>query len=248
LGDLHIGNAGFELKEYKKTVKWILEEDIKTILMGDLLDCILVNDKRFNFLSVDKTFIDSFDDLADYTNKCYWRLLDLLEPLQDNLLGVIRGNHEAKLLKHGQDNQSKKLANELDIPYLQYSGVLLFKFKRSQYVRKNTLWYHHGFGGGGSQEAAIRKLKDKAKDFYTDMYIMGHTHKPIATQDAYYGIESNNRLPRLIKKYRSYMVTCSYLDTYTEGNTNYGEEKGYSPNIISRQTFKIYPEDNKILI
>lgn len=87
IGDMHVGNAGFQEKEFLAARKAVLDQGINVILMGDLADCIGVRDKRADLESVDPRYYGS---LSRYVDASLDHLKELLEPMRGSVLGVVR--------------------------------------------------------------------------------------------------------------------------------------------------------------
>jgi len=244
IGDLHIGNVGFDEKYFLKTRKWILQNNVYVILMGDLMDCIDATDKRFELSSLDPRFRDRLGDLQD---ACYEYLLSLLTPIKDNIIGVVTGNHEDKLKKKFQTDITKRLANDLGKKYLGYTGLMMLTFRRGKFSRVFRLWYHHGHGGSRTTGGKLNNIERKRQDWDADLYMMNHVHGIATSRKVRLTIDKHKNGELYIKeKPQAFIINGSFMRTYTIGHSGYGEKAGYPIEKMGCATFQITPETGDI--
>lgn len=242
IGDMHVGNAGFQEKEFLAARKAVLDQGINVILMGDLADCIGVRDKRADLESVDPRYYGS---LSRYVDASLDHLKELLEPMRGSVLGVVRGNHEDEVLRATNRDVSYELARHLGVPYLHMSGFLRIRFTRGRFTRKVDVFYHHGAGGAQTKGGKLRKVQRLHEGFDADIYMTGHVHDPLCWKDVSLGL-SKGRRASIVQRYRAGLICSSWLATVGEERTLYGERRMYNPVPFCLEYLEISPETGRI--
>lgn len=162
VGDTHIGSSQFneEFFEYwLETVKSI-KGNRRIYLMGDMLE------------SASKKVGNSAysTNLTLEDQKAY--LMDVLNPLKDDLVGYCKGNHEARLIKDYNFDIVRDICRELDIPSYNQNidsfNVNDFSF---------DVFTRHGKGANGKRHLAMGKLERNTTDIMADLYLEGHNHR-----------------------------------------------------------------------
>ena len=130
-GDSHIGVIGTNYKAMDSSVKFIKEKDAKVILMGDLVDAINPNDKRFDpktldpRVSIDNVISDQYAILCEYIEK--------MDP--SRIIGVHTGNHEETIRLNYSRNITYDLCRDYNLKYLGYSAWTRIIFRRPSWQR-----------------------------------------------------------------------------------------------------------------
>jgi predicted phosphodiesterase len=243
LGDLHVGNVGFQEDEFVKARQAILDNDIHVILMGDLIDGICCRDKRHDYQSLDPRF---FHDLYRYVDATYDHLITLLEPLRDNIIAIVRGNHEDTLLSDYQRDITYDLARELNKPYLGISGFVQLAFKRSRFCRRMNIFCHHGSGSSITRGGKVNRVDRLLQGYDADIYMIGHMHEPMSWKSVSLGVSKNGKSLGLRQRYRAGMVCSSFLATVGRNTTLYGEKRMYNPVAFELNYLEITPETGRI--
>lgn len=243
IGDVHWGAKGCDEEGIAKTIRIAAEDPMgRVLLMGDLGDYIAKNDPRFNA-----------DELADWiTVSNISKIPDVqvdfiteqLEPVKNKIIGAVRGNHEEKVLKFYNTDVHARVCHNLGIKDLGYSALIRWSLTRNTKRGSVIIYAHHGHGGGRKAGAKVNRLHDTGGDFEADVYLFGHVHergwssKPI--------IYLNATGEKVLSRERHYGLTGTYLKTYEQGSTGYGEVKGYPPTSLGGISFSVYPEDMQI--
>ena len=179
---------------------------------------------------IDKNIDLQIEELGGYP----WRMLGM-------------GNHCETVEKHHMTNPMARLTRKLGVAFGGFSGFLRFRFRcRTTVSVKKTanvsntfsLLYHHG-AWGGRVIKGFGGARDYARHFEGwDMFVYGHNHQlnihhePMIKQDQYGNI---------VKRSVFYCNTGTFLESYTEGRTTYGEVKGYPPVVLSAPLIKLVP-------
>jgi len=118
--DTHIGNSRADVKLLQQ---YLSDHDDRTyyFLGGDILDSIITKDAKRYAKSADATLGDAIiDEQVDAAT-------DILNPVRDNIIGSILGNHETKIIKDCSTNPGKRVARNLGVKYLGIQTVLRMK-------------------------------------------------------------------------------------------------------------------------
>ena len=219
LGDVHRGSPQFDEALFNKTIKYISEnEDCYTILLGDLIDNALKNSKS-NIYEATESPKDSID----------W-IIDKLTPIKHKILAYAPGNHEERTSREAGIDLSAYIAKCLDIedrysngPFILYISLGTSRNRKGMY-QTFTVFGTHGSGGGSSQAGAVNKILSLANIVpNADIYLMGHTHKPLITFENRYLINSVAKTH--VEHEALYVNGGSFLSF--EGS--YGEKNLYKP-------------------
>lgn len=241
LFDIHCGAATCDLNELRKDLK---ESDSKTLFIGggDVLDSIIVTDKRYR-KSGDSTLGEAIiDEQIDI-------LYQILKPYASKIIGLGEGNHEDTIIKRCGTNPIQRLCDKLATPkhkilYLGYSCLLKLIFTNNGAgARSVIIRQHHGWGGGSRTRGAdITKYERDMGKWIADIFLFGHVHK-----------KQVDRLPRLAMRGTKLvarpqlLVLCgTYKKSYTTNSiTTWEETKGYPPSEIGCVTIFIKPDSHK---
>jgi len=257
LADLHVLSRACAEGRLKSDIEEIRNDPFALWLgTGDNGDYIGPADKRFNA----KTFASwvKTEDLADIGMTGARRLKELLEPIADKCLGMCYGNHEDAYQKKYNQDVHGWLCRELDVPNLQYSALFDLIFHRistdrpkivDKAPRRKTgrrpgstayrVYCHHGAGGATTPGGKLKKLTDFMERFDADLYFIGHVHG-----QAYHPmvqIGADRWCKKLVDRVRHGVITGSYLKTYEQGMTTYGEVRAYAPTTLGMTGLKLKP-------
>lgn len=229
ISDVHEGHANCNDSALKKTVRAIKEisneREVATILNGDMIDSITINDKRFNPSEVDDKYL--IRDLKDLPRKQADNLIDILKPIKDTIKFATVGNHEETYISYNHFDIYDYYCNELDCEKLGKFALGKI-FVRPQGTGSNTFTLDvgitHGAGGGGKSIAyPLTYSYDKFQNYDVDIGITGHIHKLIAHPEDRFGLDRNMNPT---KRTKWYCCAGCYLDTHVDGSSNYFEGKG----------------------
>lgn len=221
IGDLHRGDRHLSARGLGKLngyIDWVLERPNAYIfLMGDILNVASRSSKT-----------NPFESLSG--NDEYEKAVKLFMRCKERIVGVISGNHEARMYKEFGFNPLQPFCNELGVPFCGYTSCLRLRVGK----RKNTknqfeqvYWgfAHHGNGGGGTLGAALnRKMKLQEIVHGMDFYMAGHDHQLV--------VGTRNVL--IPKRDKIEHQRVHYIDTgsFLDWDGSYAEEAGMA---ISKQ-------------
>ena len=146
--------------------------------MGDYVDLIRHDDKRFNPAEIDPYY--KISDLKDLAVKQTDRFYSKIKPIADKVIVMLYGNHEESYIKYNGFDPVKYLNKMIpDAKRLGYVGMIKLDVKRNP-DKLSAVYYidlNHGMGGGGFREGyAINKVHDLFRWTSGDFRVMGHLH------------------------------------------------------------------------
>lgn len=258
LSDLHVGSAGCAEGLIKRDVARIREDPCAFwIGGGDYADFIGYRDKRFNPNTMAQWV--KVSDLGDIGRASMARVRDMLAPIKHKCLGLLAGNHETKYqLTHEHEGLHAWLCMELDAPSLGYCALFDVEFIRTPCKKphivdaKNAqpgratfrIFAHHGAGHATTPGGKLNKLISFMDSFEADIYFLGHVHDQVGRRQVVLG--ADRKCEKITQKERLGVISGSYLRTYSDGVTSYGEIKGYKPVNLGAAYVEIKPDKREI--
>jgi hypothetical protein len=246
-GDTHIGSSGVHWGGLDKLISYILAEQHRYwIHMGDWIDAICSDDKRFAF--------DANPNPRDPSGPIPLRqailAAETFSPITARGICGLIGNHELKLHRFG--NLTKDIiCKKLGLAYGSYTARIIVMYGEEVLFR---LFAWHGPAKGtivsnakdAEQRAANMKaaLKMKMKYKMADCAVMamGHVHKLLVVpptgelylHDTDRGMKadylSGQQSGEYIHPDQRYYVCCgSFPKMYEDGQVGYAEVAGYDP-------------------
>lgn len=237
LTDLHLGAKACDESLLKSHIKTIADTpNAYWILGGDAIDCITRKDPRHE----EEVYAPWLWGKSDIIQHQLDRLFELLDPIADRCLAILKGNHEFAALKHYDRDvyaaivrrlaeKSKRKPEELKLGTNGFIQVL-FRRGTGQETRRHSSWKftiyaHHGHGGGrlpGSHALALGRILSW---FDCDLALLGHRH-------IRQFVDMNVVSPHGRRCYRAAAFVPSYLRSYLEDHESYAERSGYpSPHL-----------------
>lgn len=259
--DLHLGspcvceNSIGELVEYVATTKNCFHTNI-----GDNIEAILPNDKRFVFSdSKYKTPQQQAD-----------AVIELFNPIKKQTLAIGIGNHEFKLVN--SFNIGKYIADELEVMNGSYCYKLQI-YNKGNLAHK--MFFTHGMGqvtsnakdeiqAEGNKKAALKNKLSKASHGDVILMCMGHVHKSIIVEPTINNklYLTTDKVGKIQQHYRYveqqngdfipadakwYVSNPSFMKSHApvgSGYISYAEVAGYEPSEIGFT--KVIVEDNMV--
>ena len=130
LSDTHIGHPNADMKLLQKHLDMIRDTGAPWVHLGDWVDAISADDRRFNIDDARMSVVESYLDAEE-----------LFNPIIPSCVGLLRGNHGTSWSKTEGD-MIEVLARRWGVPYLGYTGFVLFFVGNKSY----KIFMHHGAG------------------------------------------------------------------------------------------------------
>lgn len=230
--DVHYGSTLCDVRAFKKFLE---DSDDKTYFIGggDLLDSIVVTDKRYT-KNIDA--METEEILDEQIDGLY----SILEPYKERIIGTGLGNHEYTILKKCNTNPIKRLAEKLGTEYLGYSWFYKLTLSEKNSRGRTVIIYgNHGYGGGSRTQGADLTKYSKDTSYYSaDIFMYGHVHRLQFDEIPRLGIVGN----KLIAKPKVLVICGSFKKSLSDDTSVTWEQTcGFPPTKIGGPTISIKP-------
>jgi hypothetical protein len=242
LGDIHAGTIHCVEDHVRRKVQEIAEDKYAMFIgMGDYAEFITPSDPRF-----DSGGIADWVKPDDLGHSQEQRVIDMLSPIKDKCVGLLYGNHEAKIHKHSHQNVHQHICDAMGVPNLGFSCWVHFHFQRENSAERHLIkgCFTHGKTGAITEGAKLNALVRWMKQNNANIYGFGHVHDWIPKSLTRLGTDDRGKIDNDVA---IGATTGSWFRTYTQGiNASYGEENCYPPNELCCAMFTINPNTNFI--
>jgi len=206
---MHWGSPNCNQDFVRRVVSEIKEDpDAKVFLMGDLMENALIGSLGDVYKQQDGPQLQ------------VQKLVALLMPIRDKILGLTTGNHEERTAKRADLDPSQVICWGLNIPYMRYSCIARF-ILAGKAPKSFLCFFHHAAGGGstkGGKVNAAAKLRLIVP--HADAIFSAHTHITSATESSWYDLtEGHTGEPRVaLRRGFDYIIGSSleYDDSYAD--------------------------------
>jgi hypothetical protein len=218
--DVHFGNRMCDVEKFKR---YLADGDQLTYYIGggDLLDTIVVPDKRYSKAS----------DMAPDDSIIDWQvdsMCDILRPYRERIIGLGIGNHEEKMVKMAGTNAMERICKNLGVPYLGMSWLVRLSFREPE-GRGRQIIIHGHHGWGGSSRTAGGEITKYSKDLQfwdADLFLYGHGHHRKYDEVPRLSLKGD----KLIARPKVLVLCGTFLRTLSDNATpSYSEREGYPP-------------------
>jgi len=248
VGDIHSGAIMCDEDSIKEKVREIKETKNAIVIgMGDYIDAILGSDKRFDIVGHPQWV--KKDNIIESERQF---IKELFTPIKDKIVTMLTGNHEESVHLTNQNDITRNLCDDLEVPYGGYQCFVNLIFRRENSNEAHQFITHAWHGAGSAQTEGARQMRlvRLVNDIQADIYLMGHLHA-IQTHTPDRLVLRNGRVKstRLIAA-----ITGSWLKTYAQphkGETytpSYGERAGYKPARIGCPVIHIDVQKNEFTV
>jgi hypothetical protein len=234
LGDCHIGNSCCNLDALKDMVRWIQDKPQTYWLgMGDYIDAINYRDPRFDPKTVSPKYMQE-GDIDKIIQLQIGDFVELIEPIRDKCLGLLRGNHEETIRKYYMYDVLYEIIKELDLSrkLLFYDVAtlrLVFNRNRSASSHSYDVFCAHSHIGGRTYGHKSNRIRELHGQHRADIYLLAHAHiklGQIGMQNYY------NKAGVLCRRKIIDAWTGGFLEGYQKGKSGYVEKALYPPSDI----------------
>lgn len=200
-------------------------------------------------------------DLARLGKVTYEKVRDIFAPIKHKCLGLIVGNHEKQYMRRmQQEDLHSWLCTELGVANLGYSCFMDLVFcraagwdgpelmskrppRRGAHRHNGTetfrVFCHHGAGAAQTKGGKINRLVKFMENFEADIYFMGHVHDQMGARLT--PLTANKDCTEITHNTKLGVISGSFLRTYCQGVTTYGEQKGYAPVTLGAAWVRVKP-------
>jgi len=250
LGDLHLGNASVNENLIETVAKRLEGDNVYWVDLGDAIDAINMRDPRFDPSSLPDWI--GLADLIDLPKAQVARYRHYFGRLGSTCLARLYGNHEFSLQKHTERDIYAELNRAIDLPperALGYSGFVRLRFRRRiassgkiADTWTQTMFIHHGHGGGRLAGAKALKLERMVLLADADIYAMGHTHTKLVLQRRRHCLSARGTV---IESQHQIMIN---VGAFMDGTDGYVERGMYYPQEVGPVELWFYPSEKEIKI
>jgi UDP-2,3-diacylglucosamine pyrophosphatase LpxH len=227
LGDAHEGSANVDYAALKTAVQQIKDSPHPKVvfLMGDLIEAIMPDDKRWEPSSVYEQY--RLRDLKNLPFKQADNICDILEPIREFVVAILIGNHEEVYIKKHfgdvYDYIAKKFPNAKKLGGCGFYRIVLEMAGVN--ARCFDIALKHGTSVGGKLMGyPINKVRESFEFELADFCIMGHGHRLEAKRVRYR--ELNHTGDNVNEKKMWYGMSGTFRRTYVMGHGDWYEQKG----------------------
>lgn len=226
-----MGSRACDENKFDALLRYILnKEDAYTVLIGDMVDAVVRQDlKRFMGKCTTDDILNALDEALNIQRDMY---IKKFKPLADagKIIFVGEGNHEYEIKRNHSFDITRDVCKELGVPYGGYATFcnLFLQRGKGNTSRLLRIFSHHGFGSSRRTGMALNKIEQLVINHKADIYIIGHSHKKVASKEVkVYVTETMN--PVLKYKPMIFASAGTFLKTYLQGSTTYSEKAGHPP-------------------
>lgn len=175
ISDMHVGSREFNEGPLAKAVRAIASEPNRYVVLGgDLAD----NATRSSVGDIYRATMSPRDQ-PQY-------VAELLYPIKDRILTVVSGNHCWRTMKDVDLDPMAMVSAKLGVEHLYEPDISFIKLIAGPRPATHTrtppnycICVTHGAGGGMMLGAGLNKAEPFAMALGVDLFISGHTHRPM---------------------------------------------------------------------
>lgn len=224
LGDIHEGSKLCDEVSLKKTVRHILnvskEKKVDVFLMGDIIECITPDDKRFSPAEISAKY--KIEDLKDLPNKQANNVIKLLDPIKHLIKGALIGNHESKVVDKKYNNVYNHYCEKLECKKLGFLAIGRISLSYNKKAHSIDICISHGTIASQNDSTAISGTVSSLSKYDCDIYLLAHGHKLFTYIHEKVKL---NKVLKKVSKVRAYGMTGCFLETVKVGCKGYWEGK-----------------------
>ena len=242
VGDIHRDSDLHADGEWQAWLKYAKNDPARAIylLMGDTNDFARAHVRS---LLASNDIVDGSisEALQDKANAAVVRIAEELEPLKDDIVGVLGGNHfflfsESKGGVTTKEHSDNRLARLLGTDYLGTMCLLTITLKDINNPRnqaKVRVIAHHGVGGGATIGGSLNRVHRTLNGWHADVALFGHDHKRgiVPVGDMLKTVSVDGR-DILLADSKWVGRTGSFLRGFAPGKASYAVDMAYEPSSI----------------
>jgi hypothetical protein len=244
-GCTHFGHAGIAIEKLKHEVDYVSEDPwARWLFLGDSGEYIVSNDKRWEIGALDPEY-----HTDDYVDRQVDRCSEAFQPIRNQAIGFIMGNHEDSYLKFTKSNPAKRIAKSLDTNFLGYTALIRLRIQtRTGPDWCPVIFAMHGKTGATTLQGQMNYLKRISTPFGVDVAVMAHVHRCAAdNNDVQLVINDEGTDVQSLR--RHYAITGTFMRTYFvrgDGSAGYGEKAHYPPSALGCSSVEFHVGERMI--
>lgn len=228
-GDLHLGHPGCDLERAKKMLEYCCENNIYVLGMGDYIEAGLRNSVG------DSVYMQNLNPYKQMLS-----VIDLFTPLSEKglLVGLLRGNHEERIIKDTSVDIVSLMCKMLKISYLGAACWNLFYIGKQSYA----LYTLHGTSGARFDHTKLKAISDTSYSFNADIVAQGHCHACI---DDLLLVQAVDRTRKMVIEQKKFVIISGHYLGYDD---SYAQAKGMPLSKMGSPKIKLYGDRRDIHI
>jgi predicted phosphodiesterase len=244
--DLHIGNEGCDEAAIREAIAQVAADPHALwVDLGDGCEFINRHDKRFDV----ETLPDWLWNRPDLAMAETERRVSLFKGIADKCVGLVAGNHEAKLLEYAENDVYRRFAKDIGAEgrCLGPCGFLRLIFRAAGAKEDDSAWVvtlflTHGFWGGRFLSSTALNLERLAGQVECDLLLSGHDHKKALGLVEKLVLVEDDRGELGEATRTTFCVACgTFLRT-----TAYAERAGFRPSNVGMVRIAFHPRARAI--
>ena len=247
ISDTHLCSPEADAAAVRRTIDLIRNDpDAYWGHGGDVTDCILPGDPRWNLRAIDLSqFRDNKGGLV-LGNLASWQIDqadEMFWPIANKCLWLQEGNHEQAMYRHYSTHLIAELIKRwrsrgVEVPYGGQTAFVRLDFSWNHEAWTKYVFTEHGATGGGSKGNSVNNFEQRLMDMDADLYFKGHVHKRMVWHSEQFSWGGR----KISKRFRVMALTGSYLKSYGKGGLPaYSERAAYRPATIGGVVALIEP-------
>lgn len=225
LSDVHVGAEHHDERRFDEALRWCHEHDAAVFLNGDLLENAIASGKAPGEMLLEQRLTPT-EQVREFCKKIA-RLAK-----RGRIVGVTRGNHEARSRREAMLDVCELIAAHLDVPYHRVGGYI--RLKHGARVYRGAI--HHGRSGAANIWLELDKLARIYPE--ADFVAAGHNHQ-LAAREVFslaLGPDGQERVQG-----RWQIRTGTYL-RYAD----YARESALAPGRVGSPVLRFSPKEHRI--
>jgi DNA repair exonuclease SbcCD nuclease subunit len=169
--DVHVGAEHHDARRFDEALAFCKQADAAVFLNGDLIENAIVSGKAPGEMILEQALTPT-EQVQEFVSK--------IKPLakRGRIVGVTRGNHEARSRREAMLDLCELIAAHLEVPYFRVGGYVRFKHGGQVYAGA----IHHGKSGAQNIWLELDKLLRIYPE--ADFVAAGHNHA-LAAREVY---------------------------------------------------------------
>ena len=145
----------------------------------------------------------------NYLDKLVDTATEWYKPYANNIAVITEGNHEGSIMLRHQTSLLDRLCSKLGVHHGAYCGFVKFRFTCHGKRASRTLFWHHGYGGGGEvTRGAIDHSRTRGQ-YRADIYVSGHIHRRNSDENVVTMLSDNNKI---LHRQELFLRSSTYKD------------------------------------
>jgi hypothetical protein len=225
------------------------DKNALVMMMGDAYDFIGPRDKRWDPGNYPMDM--EIGDLGNLGFHACEVIEELTKPLRGRIITAIAGNHEGHFAGKHHANWHKEICRRIGTLYSGYSAFLTLTFAERKNKRNRAsldVFAHHGSGAAQTGGGKLGRLEKNMAITDAPLVLMGHVHEQLSYSNVRLSKGRGKNKGKIVDKLQTGVVCGTYLRTYSQGHSGYGERAGYRATPLGSPIITIIPRTMEMTI